>query len=260
MHPSIGKSQTMQDQIDPARLAALAAALGVEYPDTLPPFAHHIYFWDAQPPQKLGRDGHPAIGAFIPDMGLPRRMWAGGRLKFYAPMQVGKVTQKRTTITNVVEKTGRSGALAFVTLKHEYFQDETLCRCEEQDLVYRSDVSGQPVLAQTTPTDEDWAVEYHFTPTLLFRYSALTFNGHRIHYDRDYARDIEGYEGLVTHGPLLAHLLMDQAATRLGGLKSFTFKARSPLMDFETAMLCGKAQNLWIRAADGRLIMTAEAL
>jgi len=271
MHPSIGKQKIMREHLDPARLAALAASLGaalaVDYgAEILPPFAHHIYFWQAEPPRRLGRDGHPAIGDFIPDLGLPRRMWAGGRLAFHAPLLVGQVAQKRSVIAAIEPKTGRSGPLVFVTLRHEYHQNETLCRVEEQDLVYRAESSGQPATSppKMADVDEDWSIDHAFDPTLLFRYSALTFNGHRIHYDRDYARDVEGYAGLVTHGPLLAHLLMDAATAKLGALKSFEFRGISPLMDFEVATLCGKAdsaaQNLWIRAGDGRLIMTARAL
>lgn len=266
MHQFIGKSQTASEVLDPARLMALSATLAVDYdPQILPPFAHHIYFWHAEPPSKLGRDGHPAIGDFIPNLGLPRRMWAGGRLRFHAPIQVGQLAEKRTIIANVVEKTGRSGPLAFVTLRHEYSQNNVLCRTEEQDIVYREEASGKPQTPTHTmaETDEDWSVEHAFNPTLLFRYSALTFNGHRIHYDRDYAKDTEGYAGLVTHGPLLAHLLMDQALKKLGTLNEFEFRAASPLMDHEVATLCGKvddvAQKLWIRAADGRLVMTAIA-
>ncbi|QPH53861.1 FAS1-like dehydratase domain-containing protein [Pontivivens ytuae] len=260
-HPALGRSETREEVIDPARLAALRAALDLpEGGDTLPPFAHQIYFWQAERPAALGRDGHPATGGFIPDLGLPRRMWAGGRLTFTAPLRTGLPARKTTTITNIAEKAGRSGALAFVTLEHRFEQDGTLCVTEEQDLVYRPDDAPA---AAPQPCERIEPEPQSADPTLLFRYSALTFNGHRIHYDADYARQVEGYPGLVVHGPLLAQLLALRAERTLVGLTTFTFRARSPVTAGEPFETCAEhrdgALHLWIRAADGRLAMTAEA-
>lgn len=193
------------DAMDPARSAALMAALGqtVDLPAgaALPPFFHHIHFWDAQPPQALGRDGHPATGGLIPDTGLPRRMWAGGRLRFAAPVRLGQPARKVTHVADVTRKRGRTGQLAFVTLRHQVFQNGTLCLTEDQDLVYREDPAPDAPPPEPSAAPEPRNCEpLQFDTTLLFRYSALTFNGHRIHYDQEYCRTVEGYPGLVVHG------------------------------------------------------------
>ncbi len=252
--------------MDPARAAALHAALALPGPppgvnDPLPPFFHQIHFWEAHPPAGLGRDGHPKIGGFIPDLDLPRRMWAGGRLAFEAPLRAGVAARKVSTIEAVTPKQGRSGPLAFVTLRHEIWQADRRCVSEHQDLVYRADpaAGSAPPAAPQAPDDADSARTTPFDTTLLFRYSALTFNGHRIHYDRDYARRVEGYDGLVVHGPLLAQLLMLMAEQELGALRAFRFRATAPLMDFEPATLCRKGRALWVRGPGNRLCMEAEA-
>ncbi len=266
MHDFIGKSQTASCAFDPARARALHATLALNGPapvpgDALPPFGHQIYFWDAQPPDNLGRDGHPAIGGFIPDLGLPRRMWAGGALQFHAPLVTGTPATKLTTIKSITQKTGRSGPLAFVTLRHEIRQSGTLCVTENQDLVYRqdADLAAPKPAAATARTDETKCQMHRFTSTELFRYSALTMNGHRIHYDEEYARDVEGYNGLVTHGPLLAQYLMLMAERHFGSLKSFQFRATAPLMHTERAEFCMKGETLWVRGPDGRECMQATA-
>ena len=251
------------DRCDPARAQALLTALGmaggVVEGEALPPFFHHIYFWNAQPEGALGRDGHPKVGGLIPDTGLPRRMWAGGRLVFQSPLRAGLETEKTSTCETITRKKGRSGPLALVTLRHDYSQGGTTCVTEWQDLVYRSDPAPEaprpvPPMALSA---EDTAETVRFSTTMLFRYSALTFNGHRIHYDLDYAREVEGYEGLVVHGPLMAQLLMLKAERELGPLAGFKFRATSPVMHFETVELCRSGQQLWVRAQDGRQAMTA---
>lgn len=255
------------DVMDPARAAALQAALGfnerIGAGDQLPPFFHQLYFWSPQPPVALGRDGHPKVGGeLIPDMGLPRRMWAGGRLQFHAPLIAGSDAERRSVRESANSKTGRTGPLGFVTLRHEVSQGGKLCLTEWQDLVYRLDPAksdAKPV-APMARTDETDQREVSFDSTLLFRYSALTFNGHRIHYDLDYARDVEGYDGLVVHGPLLAQLLMLFAVELMGPLAQFSFRASSPLKHFETATLCRNGQAMWVRGPDGRQCMSAEAV
>ena len=257
-----GRSRTLTDAMDPARAAALAAVLGLPFDAAAPliPFAHQVYFWDAQPEDRLGRDGHPALGPFLPDLGLPRRMWAGGRLDFHRDLFAGTPAEKTTTIEAVTRKTGRSGALGFVTLRHEIRQGGALAVTEWQDIVYRED----PAPGSTPPDPPEAPAEAEVRelrqagPTTLFRYSALTFNGHRIHYDPDYARQVEGYGGLVTHGPLLAQWLMLLAARR-GRLARFSFRAVAPLICPDPATVCRAGDRLWVAGPDGRLRMTAEA-
>jgi len=245
----------VQDTLDPARAQALMAALGrPAQREILPPFFHHLYFWEPQPPGALGRDGHPKVGGLIPDLGLPRRMWAGGRLTFHAPLRVGLQATKSTRVLSAVRKEGRTGPLAFVTLQHEMTQSGQLCVTEEQDLVYRAD--PDPAAPRPIPPmapDGGDLREVAFDSTLLFRYSALTFNGHRIHYDEAYARNVEGYDGLVVHGPLLAQLLMLEA----GPLSGFDFRATAPLMHHEAAVLCRAGDAMWVRGPDGRQCLRA---
>lgn len=256
---------TQHDILDPARANAMHVALGVSagcaIGTPLPPFFHQLYFWDPQVAEQLGRDGHPKVGGLIPDMGLPRRMWAAGRLAFHAPLRAGVAATRTSICESATPKQGRSGPLGFVTLRHDVHQDGQHCLSEWQDLVYREDpdpAAVKPALIMAR-TDEEHHEQVSFSSTLLFRYSALTFNGHRIHYDLDYARDVEGYSGLVVHGPLLAQLLMLMAQDQLGPLETFSFRATSPLMHFETATLCRKGRDLWVRGPDGRQCMTAQA-
>ncbi|MGR3615145.1 MAG: acyl dehydratase [Paracoccaceae bacterium] len=257
--------ELQHDVLDPARANAFLVALGRDgvlvEGDSLPLFFHQLYFWQPQPPENLGRDGHPRTGlGLIPDLGLPRRMWAGGRLHFSSPLKAGVAAKRRSSLERTEQKFGRTGPLGLVTVKHEIFQQNTLCITEWQDLVYREDPN--PAAPRPVPpsarTDETHTREAVFSSTLLFRYSALTFNGHRIHYDLDYARSIEGYEGLVVHGPLLAQHLMLLAEDIKGVLSEFSFRATSPLMHFEQATFCRNGNDLWVRGPDGRLCMSAK--
>ncbi|MEP5728888.1 MAG: MaoC family dehydratase N-terminal domain-containing protein [Sulfitobacter sp.] len=265
MHSGRVITESQNDVIDPARANALLVALGqradVKVADALPPFFHQLYFWSPLPPVNLGRDGHPQVGGLIPDMGLPRRMWAGGRLRLHTPLRAGVPATRHSVCESAQRKQGRSGALAFVTLRHEVVQDGVLCLEEWQDLVYREDPTSvlTALPSPQAPENEEHRDERRFSSTLLFRYSALTFNGHRIHYDLDYARDIEGYDGLVVHGPLLAQHLMLFAQSHLGPLTTFSFRATAPLMHHETATLCLRGRDLWVRGPDGRLCMQATA-
>ena len=259
-------SYSIHDQLDPARVEALHHTLSLsgDAPvagDPVPPFWHHIYFWQPRPPRDLGPDSHIKTGTgLIPDMGLPQRMWAGGRLIFHTPLIIGTPARKTSNVEETTRKTGRSGPLAFVTVRHEYRQNDQICVTEHQSLVFKNfPKKGQLSETQFARTDELTCQPATFPPTLLFRYSALTFNGHRIHYDVDYCRDVEGYSGLVVHGPLLAQSLMQIAQTHLGSLNTFTFRAFSPLMHFETAELCRNGADLWVRGPDGRLCMAATA-
>lgn len=264
MAEDVHNSQRVTDPLDPARARALQATLGMppdlRAGDALPPFFHQIYFWDPQVPDALGRDGHPQVGGFIPDMGLPRRMWAAGRLVFHAKLLVGTVAERSSVVEAVTRKTGRSGPLAFVRIRHDLRQRHALVLSEWQELVYRPDDPAQaPPKGVEAPAECDFSIPFACDSTMLFRYSALTFNGHRIHYDQAYAQEVEGYEGLVVHGPLLAQLLMLEAEARLGGLKTFEYRATAPLMHFETGQICGQGQRFWIRGPDGRQCMFATA-
>lgn len=256
------QTQIVKDVIDVARTTALAATFGVAVPDRLPPFWHHGFFWACYPPDQLGRDGHPKTGqGVIPDMGLPRRMWAGGALTFHAALDVGRDATKTTTLLSATRKDGRTGPLAVVKLQHEITQGERLCVTEVHDLIYREDPApgATPATPPRARKDAHYKQARDFSTTLLFRYSALTFNGHRIHYDLDYAKDVEGYPGLIVHGPLLAQALIDVATDRLGPLKAFRFRATAPLFHFETATLSQNGADLWVAGPDGRQCMVAEA-
>jgi 3-methylfumaryl-CoA hydratase len=254
------RQQETSDRMDPARAAALATVLGIDWQegDALPPFFHQAYFWQALPEAQLGRDGHPIRGGLIPDLGLPRRMWAGGRLVFHSALRAGVAAQRTSRVEAVTRKDGRSGPLAFVTLRHEISQRGAPCVSEWQDLVYRADpapgaAAPEPAWA---PEGAEVEVPWRFSSTMLFRYSALTFNGHRIHYDLDYCREVEGYPGLVVHGPLLAQLMMLMAPAPL---RQFRFRATAPLYHFETARLCQSGRQFWAVGPDGRLCMEAAA-
>ncbi len=198
----------------------------------------------------------------MPDMGLPRRMWAGGQLEFHAPAKLGAQAEKTSTIAKTAHKEGRTGPLGFVTVRHDIRQDGVLCVSEYQDIVYREDPALDAVPPAPPPVSEGGRIllERSFSSTDLFRYSALTFNGHRIHYDLDYCRDVEGYDGLVVHGPLLAQMLMLLAEQTLGPLRSFDFRATAPALHGEEIAFClGEDGAMWVRGSDGRQCMQATA-
>jgi 3-methylfumaryl-CoA hydratase len=270
MSDAIGRTCRDVDAMDAVRAAALHATLARPGAmpgagDPLPPFWHYAYFWDIVAAGGLGRDGHPKVGGFLPETGLPRRMWAGGTLDFLEPVRLGTPAEKTSRIASMDRKQGRSGALAVVTVEHEIMQGGQVCLRERQDLVYREDPDpdAPAPVPPAARTDESLCHTATFDSTLLFRYSALTFNGHRIHYDRDYCREVEAYPGLVVHGPLLAQLLIHTAEDLLGGLKKFSFRATSPLFDFEAADICARQDGdgvaLWVRGPDGRQCMAATA-
>ncbi len=257
-------------RIDLERARAMQATLGdqgqtLQTGDPLPNFWHWSQFWDARPEEALGRDGHPKVGGIIPDFGLPRRMWAGGSLAFLAPIQIGQEATRTTRLASAEQKQGRTGPLAFVKLVHEITADGVLLVRETQDLVYRQDASDQDVrpAPKPAPMTAEVTRALRASTTELFRYSALTFNGHRIHYDLEYARDVERYDGLVVHGPLLAQRLIALAGEILGDVKQFQFRAVSPIFHFETFTLNASKSSdglaLWVAGPDGRLAMTAQA-
>jgi 3-methylfumaryl-CoA hydratase len=213
-------------------------------------------------------DGHPRRGGFLPPVPLPRRMWAGGRLAFEHPLQVGDEITRTSRIDAVDIKQGRSGPLVFVTVRHEISNRLGLALSEEHDIVYRE--APQPdapaVVPRPAPTDAAYERTVVPDPVLLFRYSALTFNGHRIHYDRAYVTGTEGYPGLVVHGPLIATLLVDLLRRQMPAmrLRRFEFKALRPIFDIHPFSVCGRSEggnrhHLWARDHEGFLAMQASA-
>lgn len=233
--------------------------------DVLPPLWHFITHLDSVRLSQIGRDGHPQRGGFLPPVALPRRMWAGGRFHLLGNIHLGEEVTKTSSIDDIVMKTGRTGTLCFVTVRHELAVKGDVRIVEEQDLVYREDPASDAPRPEPkpAPSDAQWERLIEPSEVMLFRYSALTFNGHRIHYDREYARNVEGYEGLVFHGPLTATLLADLATTELGPLATFSFRAMSPLFDTAPFTIAGTTDsdgaNLWAATPSGGLAMQAHA-
>ncbi len=265
----IGRSETASDVLEPSRSNALNAALGNvderQVGDFLPPLHHWLYFWTVLPPHGLGADGHPSKGGFLPPVPLPRRMWAGGRLTFHAPLRLGEAVHKLSTILNVEPKTGKSGNLVFVTVQHRVSGPNGLAIVEEQDLVYREAATVGPNMpASDAPAPEaEWLEKLLPDSVLLFRYSALTMNGHRIHYDQPYALNEEAYPALVVHGPLQATMLASLAVRRLDRpLSHFEFRSQSPAFDGVPLHVCGQQDGagaaLWTEQG-GTRAMVAKA-
>jgi 3-methylfumaryl-CoA hydratase len=269
----VGRKETVRERIAPERVAALAATLDVEGEfsagGALPPGWHWIFFNRFVARQALGADGHPKRGGFLPPVSLPRRMWAGGRLTYHKPLTIGGEAVRESTIEKVESKSGRAGNLVFVTVTHAIACDGVPCIREEQDIVYREAAApGTPAPAPAAaPADAAWSENITPDTVLLFRYSALTANGHRIHYDQEYARGEENYPDLVVHGPLTATLLQAFALKHAGKpLRTFEFRGMSPLFVSSPFKLEGKmaagdasALDLWASGPNGGLAMRASA-
>ena len=259
----VGRTERRADTVSPVLARGLAATLGLPTPErTLPPLWHWALFQDWVAPGELGPDGHPRRGGFLPPVhDLPRRMWAGGRLVFHTPLVIGEAVTRTSTILSVTEKHGASGRLVFVTVRHDIAGPDSLAITEEQDLVYRG-IEGGAVRpgAPAAPVPSISARTVRPDPVLLFRYSALTGNGHRIHYDADYVRDVERYPGLVVHGPLQATWL---AAMVGEGLSRFAFRGLRPAFVGNRLVLEAwredGAVRLRSRDETGAVCMTAEA-
>ena len=246
----IGRSEIAEDTADPARLARLAATLDRSGPpwvgDVLPPLGHWLCFQPDAPQSALGEDGHPLRtgGGLLPEIDLPRRMWAGSRIRFLRDIPMGSPIVRRSTLAASEPKTGRSGRMHFVTVLHEIGTgDGDPAISEEQDLVYReapaAGAAMERVAIPVEEIDDEKVRQVRPDPVMLFRYSALTFNSHRIHYDEPYATKVENYPGLVVQGPLLATLLMDRLLHEAPGRRvaSFSFRASAPLFSGEQARL-----------------------
>ena len=270
----IGRTETRNDVVTPVPIAALSATLDRDDPtprigDALPPLWHWLFFLPIDPLANAGPDGHPARGGFLPPVSLPRRMWAGSRIEFARPLTVGAPISRVSRIASVTAKEGRSGPLVFVVVRHQISDAAGVALTEEHDIVYRDNPQAGELApsAQSAPADAAWTRDIVPGPVLLFRYSALTFNSHRIHYDRRYVAEVEGYPGLVVHGPLIATLLLDHLRRNRprAVVARFTFRALSPLFDVAPFAVCGRPDDdrnivrLWARNAQGGLAMDATA-
>lgn len=269
----VGRTETRHDQVTLAPMAALSATLDREDPppkpgDLLPSAWHWLYFLPVAKQSEIGADGHAARGGFLPPVDLPRRMWAGSRLEFLHSLHAGDAITRVSRIESVKEKAGRAGPLVFVTVRHEIGNAGGPAIVEEHDIVYRNHPApGEPPAPPpAAPTTHAWERLIHPDEVLLFRYSALTFNGHRIHYDRRYTTEVEGYPGLVVHGPLIATLLLDLLRRKLpqAQVTKFTFRAVSPLYDIAPFSVCGSPDGaevrLWAKNSGGGLAMEATAI
>jgi 3-methylfumaryl-CoA hydratase len=267
----IGRTEEVRDDLSPAQALLAAATLddttSMDAGAALPILWHWFYFLPRTPQSRLGEDGHPQRGGFMPPIPYPRRMFAGARLRLHRPLAVGEPARREGVIRNVTTKAGRSGSLAFVTVGYSFYQRGELCLEEEQDIVYRE--PGPPVPAPTAaelppPPEGAWSLTVAPDSRLLFRFSALTFNAHRIHYDRAYATGEEGYPGLVVHGPLTAVMLLQ--LTRLSTprqIVGFSFRGQAPLFDLAPFHLIGQLQGdrvaLEAQGPDGKTAIIAEA-
>lgn len=269
----IGRTESRSDVVTAWPAAALAATLDRRDPEpkpgaALPPGWHWLYFLEAAPASDLGPDGHPKRGGFLPPVELPRRMWAGGRLEFRRPLRVGEEIRRESRIVSVEPKRGRSGNLVFVTVRHTVSAGGELAVVEEHDIVYREapKPGESPTLPKPAPREASWRRELLADPVMLFRYSALTFIGQRIHYDLEYCRTVEGYPGLVVHGPLQVILLLDLARRQeTRPVKRIEYRALHPLFHFDRFTVNGNpAQNgrpaeLWTANPAGNYAMAATA-
>ena len=272
----VGRVEEASDLVTATPVAALAATLDqpagrLPIGTALPPLWHWLYFLPLHQRSDLGPDGHAGRGGFLPPVPLPRRMWAGSRFEFHQPLRVGDALTRRSTITEITEKEGRSGPLAFVTVRHEIRRagDDAIALTEFHDIVYRESPRPDEPAAppRAAPASPAWEKQWMPHVVLLFRYSALTFNGHPIHYDRRYVTAVEGYPGLVVHGPLIATLLLELLRERMPGsaLLRYRFRAILPLFDTQPFFVCGNPQadgqrvRLWARDHVGSLAMEADA-
>ena len=272
-----GRSETVSDVATAFPYAALSAtfdrpAVPPPVGTALPALWHWLYFLPLYRQSEVGPDGHAKRGGFLPPVPLPRRMWAGSQFEFHKPLRIGDAMTRTSTIHDVTEKSGRTGPLVFVKVRHELRRegDSDLALTEFHDIVYREapkpdDVTPPPKAAPATST---WEKKWVPDDVLLFRYSALTFNGHRIPYDRKYVTEVEGYPGLIVHGPMVATLLLDLLRHKLpeAEVASYEFRAVRPVFDINHFYVCGEPQadgktfRLWAKDHEGWLTMEATAV
>jgi 3-methylfumaryl-CoA hydratase len=269
-----GKTETRRDQLSLAPVRAMSATLDRDdaepHPgDALAPLWHWLYFLPVARQSDIGPDGHPKRGGFLPPVPLPRRMWAGGRLHWHQPMRIGEEVQRISSIEKVQHKTGRSGELLFVQVLHTFSNSQGVCLEETHDIVFRPDADphAAPVPGVKPVHTAVWQRDIVPDDVLLFRYSALTFNSHRIHYDRRYVTQVEGYPGLIVHGPLMATLLVDLLRRHSDrAVQSFEFKAVKPVFecaDQRVLSVCahpdGEQVHAWVQDHQGDVCMQATA-
>lgn len=269
----IGKTETIHDLITSAPVRGLNATLdyssGIAQADEpLPPLWHWLYFLPQHRESELGPDGHAMGGGFLPPVPLARRMWAGGRYKWIDRLRIGEHVSRKSVIEDVTCKSGRSGELVFLVVRHEISGPRGLVLTEWHDIVYRQSVAEKetatlPIVP--APDNAVWMRRQQADAVLLFRYSALTFNGYRIHYDRRYVTEVVGYPGLIVHGPLMATLLMELARSNNPGriVSEFSFRATRPVFDIHPFEVCGKpgvdghSAQMWIQDHEHALAMQA---
>jgi len=271
----VGRSETREDAIDARPIALLSATLDRDDPlpragDVVPALWHWLYFLPVYRQSEVGPDGHAKRGGFLPPVPLPRRMWAGSRIEWHRPLTIGSTATRKSRIVSVTPKRGQSGELVFVVVRHEISTADGLVLTEEHDIVYRdlAPAHGErrPPGDKPAPAAAAWTRRIVPDDVLLFRYSALTFNSHRIHYDRRYVTEVEGYPGLIVHGPLLATLLADLLRRQRpeAALSRFEFRALAPLFDTAPFDVCGRPEEdgrvaLWAQGPEGAVAMRATA-
>ncbi|WP_025780677.1 FAS1-like dehydratase domain-containing protein [Brevibacterium sp. VCM10] len=270
----VGRSAAATETDDGEWATRLATLLGHDGDKAAPlfPLGHWLHFSeDDVPMSELGADGHAALGGFMPPVPLPRRMWAGSDLTFHAPILPGHAIERTTTIESITEKTGSTGPLCFVKLRHEITADGILATTDRHTIVYREanpapegSAARPPRTDSAVPEGRDWPRSVRPNEVMLFRYSALTFNSHRIHYDHTYVTEVEGYPGLVTHGPLTATLLLDAFISTHpeAAVTEYRFTAKSPLFANEQIHLVGRetepgVHDLQAVAPDGKTAIAA---
>ncbi len=266
----INRTESTHDVASVVPLKALSATLdrddAIDLGSEISPCWHWLYFLPLHKQSEIGVDGHAKRGGFLPPVPLPRRMWAGSRIEFHAPVRAGQAISRNSKILDVRLKEGRTGPLVFVNVEHQIRAEGQLAITEQHDIVYRdmpapNEAPPEGVLA---PTNATWTREIHPDDVLLFRYSALTFNGHRIHYDRRYVTQVEGYPGLIVHGPLIATLLLDLLSRSMPNaqVKTFAFKAMKPIFDIAPFNVCARKEGekivkLWAVTPEGHIAMDA---
>ena len=269
----IGKQESHNDIATTFPVAALAATLDRKDPppqtgDAIPLSGQWLYFLETAPNSELSHDGHPKRGGFLPPVSLPRRMWAGGRIDFRAPVRVGDTIRRDSEILSVEAKSGNSGNLVFVTVRHTVSANGTIAIVEEHDIVYRDAAKkGEaPPVGKPAPQTAMWRREVETNQGVLFRYSALIFNAHRIHYDIDYCRDVEGYPGLIVHGPLQTTLLLGLCRRHdPRPVRTLDYRATHPVFHQEKFSVNGqpsadgKSVELWTANAAGCYAMRGTA-
>lgn len=270
----IGKTEERTDIATAWPVIAMTATLDRRDPDAahgdaIPLGWHWLYFLEAKPASELGTDGHPKRGGFLPPVPLPRRMWAGGRIEFLRPLLVGEALTRKSEILSVEPKQGKSGNLVFVTVRHTVVADKDTAVIEEHDIVYRdaAKAGDPPPKGKPAPQNPKWRREIAPDPVLLFRFSALTLNGHRIHYDLDYVQHEEHYPGLIVHGPLQTMLLLDLCRREMHNrpVKTLDYRAMHPVFHQERFTVNGNpsadgnAAELWTANAAGNIAMQGTA-